>query len=154
MKQLFLVASLMLSVSTYAQWEVGEYVDESGLTTGYIYLHQTAMGVFSKGKKKNKSCSFFLEHDMVDKTFIITIYPYGRLTEEQWNQDTFQWAIIKQPSGELRSVEAFCFDGMIYFEGKEYDEFLNVISNDGLYILTMSHIEDSVKTYYKFSFYN
>ena len=44
MKQLFLVASLMLSVSTYAQWEVGEYVDESGLITGDIFLHQTAMG--------------------------------------------------------------------------------------------------------------
>ena len=91
---------------------------------------------------------------MVDQTFIITVYPYGRLTEEQWNQDTFQWAIIKQPSGELRSVEAFCFDGMIYFEGPEYDEFVNVIKDDGLYILTMSHIEDSVKTYYKFTFQN
>tara|TARA_A200000159_G_scaffold118055_1_gene111819 strand:+ start:396 stop:860 length:465 start_codon:yes stop_codon:yes gene_type:complete len=154
MKQLFLFASVMLSVTAYSQWEVGDYVDENGLESGEIFLHQTSNGKFSKGKKKNKSCSYFLEHDLVDKTFIITVYPYGKNKEAVWKQETFQWAIIKQPSGEMRSVEAFCFDGMIYFEGVEYNEFMNVIKDNGSYIMTMSHIEDSVKTNYRFTFNN
>ena len=154
MKQLFLFASVMLSVTAYSQWDVGDYVDEKGVETGEIFLHQTSVGEFSKGKKKNKSCSYFLEHDLVDKTFIITVYPFGKLEEERWRQDTFQWAIIKQPSGELRSVEAFCFDGMIYFEGAEYEEIMKVIEGDGQYILTMNHIENRTKTNYKFTFQN
>lgn len=154
MKQLILFASVMLSVTAYSQWEVGDYVDEQGLETGEIFLHQTSIGKFSKGKKKNKSCSYFLEHDLMDKTFIITVYPYGKIKEAVWKQDTFQWAIIKQPSGELRSVEAFCFDGMIYFEGEEYEQLMKVIKEDGHYILTMNHIEDSTKTNYRFTFNN
>ncbi len=154
MKQLILFASLMLSVTAYSQWEVGDYVDEKGIETGEIFLHQTSVGKFSSGKKTNKTCTYFLEHDLMDKTFIITVYPFGKLEEERWKQDTFQWAIIKQPSGELRSVEAFCFDGMIYFEGAEYEEFMKVIEGDGQYILTMNHIENRTKTNYKFTFQN
>ncbi len=144
----------MLSVTAYSQWEVGDYVDENGMETGEIFLHQTSIGKFGRGKKKSKSCSYFLEHDLIDKTFIITVYPYGKNKEAVWKQETFQWAIIKQPSGEMRSVEAFCFDGMIYFEGVEYKEFMDVIKENGSYIMTMSHIEDSTKTNYRFTFNN
>ncbi len=145
---------MMLSVTAYSQWDVGDYVDEKGIETGEIFLHQTSVGKFSRGKKTKKTCTYFLEHDLVDKTFIITVYPLGGFEEEKWKQDTFQWAIIKQPSGELKSVEAFCFDGMIYFEGVEYDEFMKVIKENGLYIMTMNHVEGRTKTYYKFTFNN
>ncbi len=36
----------------------------------------------------------------------------------------------------------------------EYDEFMKVIKEDGQYIVTMNHIEDSTKTNYKFTFNN
>ena len=82
MKQLILFASVMLSVTAYSQWDVGDYVDENGVETGEIFLHQTSVGKFSKGKKTNKTCTYFLEHDLMDKTFIITVYPFGKLEEE------------------------------------------------------------------------
>jgi len=154
MKQLFLFASVMLSVTAYSQWEVGNYVDENGVETGEIFLHQTSVGTFSQGKKKSKSCSFFLEHDITDKTFIVTVYPLGKNEEEEWSEDSFQWAIIKQPTGELKSVEAYCFDGMIYFEDVEYQQILDIIKQDGSYIFTMTHIEGFTKTNYKFTFNN
>ena len=143
----------MLSVTAYSQWEVGDYVDDNGEATGDIFLHQTSLGTFKKGKKKDKNCSFFLEHNVNENEFYITIYPYGKLEEEAWSEDSFQWVIIKQPSGDLRSIEVFCLEGMIFFEGAEYTEFMDVIKEEGSYILTMTHhLKDSTK--YKFTFNN
>ncbi len=144
----------MLSVTAYSQWEVGDYVDGNGVETGEIFLHQTSVGTFSKGKKKNKSCNFFLEHDLSEQLFVISVFPYGKEQEDGWKHDTFQWLIIKQPSGELRSIEALCYEGQMVFEGAEYDEFMKVIKDEGSYIATMSYLQDSTKTYYKFRFNN
>jgi len=154
MKQLFLFASMMLSVTLYSQWEVGDYVDENDNETGDIFLYQDAVGKFSRGRKKNKPCSYFLEHDILDKTFAITIYPYKKSEAVAWKYETFQWTIIKTPSGKVSPIEAFCIDGMIYFEGVEYEQFISTIKEEGMYTMTMTHLNNDVYSKYKLTFNN
>ena len=150
MKQLILCASMMLTFTTLAQWDVGYYVDDNEIETGDIFLYQEVVGTFSKSSKKDKVCGYFIEHDPSDKIFSITIYPFNKQKEEVWKYDTFQWGIIKSPSGKLVPIEAFCFDGMIYFDGIEYDQFMNATKQYGTYALIMNHTID--KTNYEFTF--
>ena len=151
-KQLLLFVSVMLSSIAHSQWDVGDYVDEDGIETGEIFLYQDALGRFTKGRKKNKLCGYFIQHDLLEKTFAITIYPFNKSEEEVWKYDTFQWTIIKTPSGELSPIEAFCIDGMIYFDGIEYEQFMNTFKEDGTYTMTMNHSLDRTKTNYEFTF--
>ena len=90
MKQLFLFASMMLSVTAYSQWEIGNYVDDFGEETGEMFAHQTAMGVFSNSATTKSKCAYFLEHNKTDNIFAVTIYPYARKSKETWYDDTFQ----------------------------------------------------------------
>jgi len=154
MKQLILFASMMLSVIAYSQWEIGNYVDDFGVETGEIFLHQTVMGVFSNSVTINSKCAYFLEHNKVDKRFAITIYPYARKSKETWYDDTFQDVKIKTPSGEVVVIEAFCFDGMIYFSEEEYAQLMEAISERGEYTLAMKHKTDYSKSSYRFEFRN
>ncbi len=140
----------MLSSIVHSQWDIGDYVDENGIKTGDIFLYQDVEGKFSKGIKKKKPCSYFLEHDLLDKTFSITIYPFNKSEEEEWKYETFQWTIIKNPSGGLSTVEVFCIDGIMYFEGIEYEQFMNATKQEGTYTVTLTHTLN--KTNYEFTF--
>lgn len=145
---------MMLSVTAYSQWEIGNYVDDFGEETGEIFAHQTVMGVFSNSATTNTKCAYFLEHNKKDEAFAITIYPYARNSKESWYDDTFQDVKIKTPSGEVVVIEAFCFDGIIYFSEKEYTQLSEVIKERGEYALVMIYKTDYSKSSYKFKFRN
>jgi hypothetical protein len=154
MKQLFLFASMMLSVTAYSQWEVGNYVDEFGEKTGETYMSQIATGTFSNSATTNSHCAFFMEHIREDSVLAISIYPYGRSSKESWYDDTFQDAKIKTPSGEVVVIEVFCFDGMIYFGEEEYIQLMDAMSERGEYMLAMTHKTNYSKSSYRFKFRN
>jgi len=98
----------MLSSIVHSQWDVGYYLDDNGIETNDMFLYQYVVGKFNRGVKKNKKCIYFLEHNLADTSFIITIYPNPKkYKKEVWDYETFQWADIKSGSGVINSVESF-----------------------------------------------
>jgi len=154
MKQLILFASVMLSVTAYSQWEVGNYVDEFGEKTDDVFFHQTVSGTFSNSASTNAKCSYFIEHTKVEEVLAISIYPYGRSLKESFYDDTFQDVKIKKPSGELVTIEAFCFDGMIYFSEEEYVQLMDALKEKGEYKVAMTYNTDYAQSSYRFKFNN
>ncbi len=154
MKQLILFASVMLSVTAYSQWEVGNYVDDFGEKTEDVFFHQTVSGTFSNSASTNAKCSYFIEHTKVEEVFAISIYPYGRSLKESFYDDTFQDVKIKKPSGEVVTIEAFCFKGMIYFSEEEYVQLMDAIKERGEYKVSMKYNTDYSQSSYRFKFNN
>ena len=154
MKQLFLFASVMLSVTAYSQWEIGNYVDEFGEETEERFLHQTVSGTFSNSASTNAKCSYFIEHNKDEEVLAISIYPYGRSIKESFYDDTFQDVKIKKPSGEVVTIESFCFDGMIYFSEEEYVQLMNTLKEKGEYKVSMKYKTDYTQSSYRFKFNN
>ena len=152
MKQLFLFASVMLSVTAYSQWEIGNYVDEFGEETEGRFLHQTVSGTFSNSATTNAKCSYFIEHNKKEKVLGISIYPYDGNSKESFYDDTFQDVKIKKPSGEVVTIEAFCFDGMIYFSEEEYVQLMDALKERGEYKVSMKYNTDSTQSSYRFKF--
>ena len=154
MKQLILFASVMLSVTAYSQWEVGNYVDEFGEKTDDVFFHQTVSGTFSNSASTNAKCSYFIEHTKVEEVLAISIYPYGRSLKESFYDDTFQDVKIKKPSGEVVTIEAFCFKGMIYFSEEEYVQLMDALKEKGEYKVAMTYNTDYAQSSYRFKFNN
>jgi hypothetical protein len=154
MKQLFLFASVMLSVTAYSQWEIGNYVDEFGEKTDDVFFHQTVSGTFSNSASTNAKCSYFIEHTKVEEVLAVSIYPYGRSLKESFYDDTFQDVKIKKPSGEVVTIEAFCFKGMIYFSEEEYVQLMDALKEKGEYKVAMTYNTDYAQSSYRFKFNN
>jgi len=154
MKQLILFASVMLSVTAYSQWEIGNYVDEFGEETEERFLHQTVSGTFSNSATTNAKCAYFIEHNKKEKVLGISIYPYDGNSKEWFYEDTFQDVKIKKPSGELVTIEAFCFDGMIFFGEEEYVQLMDVLKERGEYKVSMKYNTDYTQSSYRFKFNN
>lgn len=154
MKQLFLFASMMLSVTAYSQWEIGHYLDDFGEETEERFLHQTVSGTFSNSASTNAKCSYFIEHNKDGEVLFISIYPYGRSLKESFYDDTFQDVKIKKPSGEVVTIESFCFDGMIFFSEEEYVQLMDVLKEKGEYKVAMTYNTDSTQSSYRFKFNN
>ena len=154
MKQLILFASVMLSVTAYSQWEIGNYVDEFGEETEERFLHQTVSGTFSNSATTNAKCTYFIEHNKKEKVLGISIYPYDGNSMESFYEDTFQDVKIKKPSGELVTIEAFCFDGMIFFGEEEYVQLMDALKERGEYKVSMKYNTDSTQSSYRFKFNN
>lgn len=144
----------MLSVTAYSQWEVGNYVDEFGEETDDIFFHQTVSGTFSNSASINAKCSYFIEHSKVEDALAISIYPYGRSSKETFYDDTFQDVKIKKPSGEVVTIETFCFDGMIYFSEEEYVQLMDAIKERGEYKMSMKYKTEYTHSSYRFKFNN
>ena len=154
MKQLILFASVMLSVTVYSQWERGNYVDDFGEKTEEVFFHQTVSGTFSNSASTNAKCSYFIEHNKDGEMLFISIYPYGRSLKESFYDDTFQDVKIKKPSGEVVTIEAFCFDGMIYFSEEEYVQLMDALKERGEYKVSMKYKTDDTHSSYRFKFNN
>ncbi|MCP4612743.1 MAG: hypothetical protein GY845_28950 [Planctomycetes bacterium] len=154
MKQLILFASMMLSVTSYSQWERGNYVDDFGEKTEEVFFHQTVSGTFSNSASTNAKCAYFIEHSKVEEILAISIYPYGRSIKESFYDDTFQDVKIKKPSGEVVTIEAFCFDGMIYFSEEEYVQLMDALKEKGEYKVAMTYKTDYAQSSYRFKFNN
>ncbi len=154
MKQLILFASVMLSVTAYSQWERGNYVDEFGEETDNIFFHQTVSGTFSNSVSTNAKCTYFIEHNKKEKVVGISIYPYDGNSMESFYEDTFQDVRIKKPSGEVVTIEAFCFDGLIYFDFKEYIQLMDALKERGEYMVAMTYKTDYSQSSYRFKFNN
>ena len=144
----------MLSVTAYSQWEVGNYVDEFGEKTEETFLHQTVSGTFSNSASTNAKCAYFIEHSKIEEVLAISIYPYGRSLKESFYEDTFQDVKIKKPSGEVVTIEAFCFKGMIFFSEEEYVQLMDVLKEKGEYKVAMTYNTDSTQSSYRFKFNN
>ena len=154
MKQLILFASVMLSLTAYSQWEIGNYVDEFGEETEDRFLHQTVSGTFSNSATTNAKCAYFIEHNKKEKVLGISIYPYDGNSKESFYDDTFQDVKIKKPSGEVVTIEAFCFDGMIYFSEEEYVQLMDALKERGEYKVAMKYNTDDTHSSYRFKFNN
>ena len=152
MNQLSLFASVMLSLTAYSQWEIGNYVDEFGEETEERFLHQTVSGTFSNSESTNAKCTYFIEHNKKEKVLGISIYPYDGNSMESFYEDTFQDVKIKKPSGELVTIEAFCFEGIIYFDYEEYVQLMDALKEKGEYKVAMTYNTDSTQSSYRFKF--
>lgn len=144
----------MLSVTAYSQWEIGHYLDDFGEETEERFLHQTVSGTFSNSASTNAKCSYFIEHNRDGEVLFISIYPYGRSLKESFYDDTFQDVKIKKPSGEVVTIESFCFDGMIFFSEEEYVQLMDVLKEKGEYKVAMTYNTDSTQSSYRFKFNN
>ena len=154
MKPFILIVSMMLSVTTYSQWEVGNYLDEFGEPTEKTFFHQTVSGTFSNSESTNAKCTYFIEHNKKEKVLGISIYPYDGNSMESFYEDTFQDVKIKKPSGELVTIEAFCFEGIIYFDYEEYVQLMDAIKERGEYKVSMKYKTDDTHSRYRFKFNN
>ena len=154
MKSILIVLFLFSYLISYAQWEIGNYVDEFGEETEERFFHQTVSGTFSNSASTNAKCSYFIEHSKVEDALAISIYPYGRSSKETFYDDTFQDVKIKKPSGEVVTIETFCFDGMIYFSEEEYVQLMDALKEKGEYKVTMKYKTDSTHSRYRFKFNN
>ena len=74
--------------------------------------------------------------------------------KESFYDDTFQDVKIKKPSGELVTIEAFCFDGMINFSEEEYVQLMDAIKERGEYKVSMKYKTDDTHSSYRFKFNN
>jgi len=154
MKSILIPLFVLSYLISFAQWEIGNYVDEFGEETEERFLHQTVSGTFSNSASTNAKCSYFIEHTKVEEVFAISIYPYGRSLKESFYEDTFQDVKIKKPSGEVVTIEAFCFKGMIYFSEKEYVQLMDTLKEKGEYKVAMKYNTDDTHSSYRFKFNN
>tara|TARA_R100001440_G_scaffold39562_2_gene59040 strand:- start:3979 stop:4446 length:468 start_codon:yes stop_codon:yes gene_type:complete len=152
MKQLILYASMMLTLTTLAQWETEYYVDDFGDKTGESFEYFDAVGVFSNSATTNSPCGFLIKHDEGDN-YSVSIYPYNRTTRERWINNSYQTVMIKIPSGEIREIKCFCYNkGMVLFSDDEYPLFNDAISKSGNYTFLMRYEDDYSESKYKFNF--
>lgn len=154
MKITILSLTFIIANFCVAQWNVGEYVNKRGKPTGDIFLYQEITGTYTPNSNSIRTCDYFIEHDLKSKVFGITIYPKSKTVKEFWKEDTFQWVCIEKPSGEIVNIEAFCFDGMIFFSEEEYDELKSALDEDGEYSVFMAYEARNQNLDYKFNFTN
>ena len=118
------------------------------------FLHQTVSGTFSNSASTNAKCHTLLSTIRDEEVLFISIYPYGRSSKESFYEDTFQDVKIKKPSGEVVTIEAFCFDGMIYFSEEEYVQLMDALKERGEYKVSMKYKTDDTHSSYRFKFNN
>jgi hypothetical protein len=51
-------------------------------------------------------------------------------------------------------IQAFCFDGIIYFSEKEYKQLMKAMEEKGEYAIAMTHTTEYSKSSYRFKFRN
>ena len=153
MKNLILFLFLFQLVTSHSQWSLGDYVDDFDIPTGETFLFQEVKGT-KKSKLKKQDCHFFIEHNKKDQLLAITIHPYGDYRKEKWEEDTFQNFFLITPSGEQIVIETFCFDSILYFSEKEYDELMDAMKEKGKYRALCIYHEGKSKTHYAFNFEN
>ena len=154
MKSILIPLFVLSYLISFAQWEIGNYVDEFGEETEERFLHQTVSGRFSNSASTNAKCAYFIEHNKKEKVLGISIYPYDGNSKESFYDDTFQDVKIKKPSGEVVTIEAFCFDGMIYFSEEEYVQLMDALKERGEYKVAMKYNTDDTHSSYRFKFNN
>jgi len=154
MKSILIPLFVLSYLISFAQWEIGNYVDEFGEETEERFLHQTVSGTFSNSATTNAKCAYFIEHNKKEKVLGISIYPYDGNSMESFYEDTFQDVKIKKPSGELVTIEAFCFEGIIYFDYEEYVQLMDALKEKGEYKVAMTYNTDSTQSSYRFKFNN
>ena len=154
MKSILIPLFVLSYLISFAQWDIGHYVDDFGEETEQRFLHQTVSGTFSNSESTNAKCTYFSEHNKKEKVLGISIYPYDGNSMESFYEDTFQDVKIKKPSGELVTIEAFCFDGMIFFSEEEYVQLMDVLKERGEYKVSMKYNTDDTHYRYRFKFDN
>jgi len=154
MKSILIPLFVLSYLISFAQWDIGHYVDDFGEETEERFLHQTVSGTFSNSESTNAKCTYFIEHNKKEKVLGISIYPYDGNSMESFYEDTFQDVKIKKPSGELVTIEAFCFEGIIYFDYEEYVQLMDALKEKGEYKVAMTYNTDSTQSSYRFKFNN
>ena len=138
MKTFTLCFLLFSSYTLYSQWGIGNYVDESGRETGETFLFLEVEGL-RKSPGYNTPCIFDIEYNKFEKFFSITIYANNNDVPVYWPADTFQDFLVENDAKELVRIESFCLDGMIYFEGLEYEQLMQAIEKGGNYKMTCNY---------------
>ena len=154
MKSILIPLFVLSYLISFAQWDIGHYLDDFGEETEERFLHQTVSGTFSNSATTNAKCAYFIEHNKKEKVLGISIYPYDGNSKESFYDDTFQDVKIKKPSGEVVTIEAFCFDGMIYFSEEEYVQLMDALKERGEYKVSMKYKTDDTHSSYRFKFNN
>ena len=62
MKSILIPLFVLSYLISFAQWDIGNYVDDFGEETEERFLHQTVSGTFSNSASTNAKCSYFIEH--------------------------------------------------------------------------------------------
>tara|TARA_R110002110_G_scaffold171114_8_gene373392 strand:+ start:1126 stop:1590 length:465 start_codon:yes stop_codon:yes gene_type:complete len=152
MKQLFLFASMMLSVTAYSQWKTDTYVDDFGEETGEEFQYFHVDGIFSNSATTNSTCGFFLKHSD-GELYSVTIYPYNRDVRERWTESTYQDIKLKTPSGEVKTIAGFCYKkGLVLFSDQDYQVFKDAIVEEGEYTFLLKHNTKYSHSSYRFKF--
>jgi len=153
MKQLFLFASMMLSVTAYSQWKTDTYVDDFGEETGEEFQYFHADGIFSNSATTNSDCGFFIKHDNNEESYTISIYPYNRNSRESWTISTFQDIKLKKPSGDVETINGFCYKmGQVLFSEEDYQVFKDAIVEEGEYTFLLKYKTKYSHSSYRFKF--
>lgn len=152
MKQLILCASMMLTLTTLAQWETEYYVDDFGEPTGETFEYFDVVGVFSNSATTNSECAFIVKHDK-GESYSVSIYPYNGSRRESWINSTYQTVMLKTPSGEIKDIKSFCYKkGIVLFSDDEYPIFKDAIAKSGAYTFLLKYEDDYSEAKYKFNF--
>ena len=77
MKSILIPLFVLSYLISFAQWEIGNYVDEFGEETEERFLHQTVSGTFSNSASTNAKCHTLLSTIRDEEVLGISIYPYG-----------------------------------------------------------------------------
>jgi hypothetical protein len=151
-KLLFITLLLSLNLTSYAQWETYEYVDDFGDATGDTFEYFQTTGLFSNSATTNSECGFLVKHDE-GESYSISIYPYNRNTKERWTKGTFQNVLIKTPSGEVEEINTFASKtGVLLFSNEDYQSLKTVMEQKGKHILVLKYEGDYSSSKYKFEF--
>jgi len=152
LKKLLFITLLLLNLTSYAQWETHEYVDDFGDATGESFEYFQATGLFSNSATTNSECGFLVKHNE-GKSYSISIYPYNRNTKERWIKSTFQNVLIKTPLGEVKELNTFASKtGVLLFSDEDYQSLKSIIEQKGRYVLVLKYEGDYSSNKYKFEF--
>ena len=145
---------LLLTILTFnlvnAQWETKFYVDEFGDATTQEYEAMQIVGTFSNSATQNSKATYSFIKDK--ETVIINVYEYSR-TLANSIEATFETVKLKTPNG-IETIERVYFTkaGALFFNKKEYDKFISIISNPGNYTMIFNRTGDYSNSSYKIKF--
>jgi hypothetical protein len=137
MKKVLLLLSIIISLTTQAQWELRYYVDEFGDKTEETYMYMRASGTFSNSATQNSKCIY----DFVDsgESLEVHVKEYGNRMATD-TKSTFETVKIKTPSGDVKSIKDVFFtkSGILFFDKETYTQIKSILMDEGRYVVVFN----------------
>ena len=151
MKSILIPLFVLSYLISFAQWDIGHYVDDFGDKTDQKYESFVAKGTFSNSATQNSEAQYtFVKNE---KSVLINVYEYGRNLASNTDA-TFETVKIKQPSGNVATINKVFFtkSGKLYFSEKEYTQLLESIKDSGAYTMVFDRSSKYSSSSYRIRF--